>query len=139
MKLNKLFVLALIIFFTSSAYSQVAVIANKSVADASISASKLESIYLLKEKTWSNGQGVVLFTLKNENSTVEKFFSSFGKSFSDMKKLWMKVQLTGEGVAPESLGSEEEVLSKVSSTSGAIGFVSADKVNGNVKVLLTIN
>jgi ABC-type phosphate transport system substrate-binding protein len=55
-----------------------------------------------------------------------------------MKKLWMKVQLTGEGQPPTGVGSEDEVLSKVASTPGAIGFVSSDKVNGSVKVLLTI-
>lgn len=56
-----------------------------------------------------------------------------------MKKLWMKQQLTGEGIAPEALGSEDEVLNKVASTPGAIGFIDAKKVNDKVKVLLTIN
>ena len=139
MKLHKLYMLALMLFFAGSAYSQVAVIANKSVADASISSSKVESVYMLKDKTWSDGKGVILFTLKSDNGTVEKFFSSFGKSSSDMKKMWMKAQLTGEGMAPEALGSEDEVVNKVASTPGAIGFVDAKKVNGNVKVLLTIN
>jgi ABC-type phosphate transport system substrate-binding protein len=139
MKVFKYYIIAILLFASMNAYAQVAVIANKSVSDASISSSKVESVYMLKDKTWSDGKGVILFTLKSDNGTVEKFFSSFGKSSSDMKKLWMKAQLTGEGMAPEALGSEDEVVNKVASTPGAIGFVDAQKVNGNVKVLLTIN
>jgi ABC-type phosphate transport system substrate-binding protein len=139
MKVFKYYIIAILLFASMNAYAQVAVIANKSVSDASISSSKVESVYMLKDKTWSDGKGVILFTLKSDNGTVEKFFSSFGKSSSDMKKLWMKAQLTGEGMAPEALGSEDEVVNKVASTPGAIGYVDAKKVNGNVKVLLTIN
>jgi ABC-type phosphate transport system substrate-binding protein len=139
MKVFKYYIIAILLFASMNAYAQVAVIANKSVSDASISSSKVESVYMLKDKTWSDGKGVILFTLKSDNGTVEKFFSSFGKSSSDMKKLWMKAQLTGEGMAPEALGSEDEVVNKVASTPGAIGYVDANKVNGNVKVLLTIN
>ncbi len=138
MKIFKFYIMAILLFASINAYAQVAVIANKSVADASITSSKLENIYSLRDKVWSDGKGITLFTLKSESSTVEKFFSSFGKSSSDMKKLWMKLQLTGEGIAPEALGSEEEVVNKVSTTPGAIGFVSADKAKDNVKIILTI-
>lgn len=119
--------------------AQVAVIANKSVADSKITVSKAAEIYLLKSKTWSDGKGVVPFTLKTDNDASSKFFGAVGKSSMELKKVWMKLQLTGEGQAPEGLGSEDEILSKVASTPGAIGFVSASKVNDNVKVLLTIN
>ena len=139
MKLNNIYMLLLVILFAATGYSQVAVIANKSVSDNSINISKLTDIYFLRVKVWSNGNAIVPLTIKSENGTVDKFFSSIGKSYEDMKKIWMKLQLTGEGMAPEALGSEDEIINKVSSTPGAIGFVSASKVNDKVKVLLTIN
>ena len=46
--------------------------------------------------------------------------------------------LLGEGDTPESLKSEEEMLTKVASTSGAIGFVSQSTVTEDVKVLAVI-
>lgn len=139
MKKNILIVIAAVILFSISGYSQVAVIANKSVGESSITAGKAGDIYSLKTKTWSSGSGIVRFTLKAESATTTKFFGAIGKSAADMKKAWMKIQLTGEGQAPEALGSEDEVLNKVASTPGAIGFISASKVNDKVKVLLTIN
>jgi ABC-type phosphate transport system substrate-binding protein len=139
MKVYKLLIVAFIFFIAANMSAQVAVIANKSVSESAISASKLADIYLLKAKTWSNGKAMVPITIKSDNETVQKFFGSMGKSSMEMKKIWMKLQLTGEGQAPEAAGSEDEVVEKVASTPGAVGFISADKVNDKVKVLLKIN
>jgi len=138
MKLYKFLIAAIILFAAVATQAQVAVIANKSVSESSVSMSKLTDIYFLRAKAWGNGSSIVPVTLKSDNETVQKLFSAMGKSSMEMKKLWMKLQLTGEGQPPVGVGSEEEVLSKVASTPGAIGFISADKVNGSIKVLLTI-
>jgi len=139
MKIVKYYIITILLLTSINAYAQVAVIANKSVSESSISASKAAEIYLLKAKTWSNGKAIVTTTLKSDNSTSKKFFGSMGKSLMEMNKAWMKIQLTGEGQAPVGCGSEEEILEKVASTPGAIGYISTDKVNDKVKVLLKIN
>jgi ABC-type phosphate transport system substrate-binding protein len=138
MKLNKYILIAFILLGAAAAQAQVAVIANKSVSESSISAGKLNDIYSLRLKTWNNGKEIVPVTLKSDNETSQKFFGSLGKPMMEMKKLWMKIQLTGEGQPPTGVGSDDDMIAKVASTPGAIGFVSADKVNGSVKVLLTI-
>lgn len=139
MKFYKYLIAAFFLIMSSQAFGQVAVIANKSVADNALTVNKVDDIYSLRAKTWSDGKAIVPITLKNESDVTNKFFSTIGKSFLDAKKAWMRAQLTGEGQAPEGLASDDEVVSKVASTPGAIGFVSSAKVNGNVKVLLTIN
>jgi ABC-type phosphate transport system substrate-binding protein len=138
MKLSNYYFVILILLAAASVQAQVVVIANKSVSESSISSGKLNDIYSLRLKTWSNGSTIVPVTLKSDNDDVQKFFGSIGKSNMEMKKLWMKIQLTGEGQPPVGVGSEDDVLSKVASTPGAIGFISADKVNSSVKVLFTI-
>jgi ABC-type phosphate transport system substrate-binding protein len=138
MKLSKYYFIVLVLIAAASAQAQVVVIANKSVSESSISSGKLNDIYSLRTKTWSSGKEIVPVTLKSDNEITKKFFSAFGKSLMEMKKLWMKIQLTGEGQPPAGVGSEDDVISKVASTPGAIGFVSASKVNASVKVLLTI-
>ncbi len=61
------------------------------------------------------------------------FYEELGRTPLEMRKLWMRVQLSGEGRAPVTLSSETEVAEKVASTPGAIGFVRADLVPINVK------
>jgi ABC-type phosphate transport system substrate-binding protein len=138
MKFYKYLIMVFMLLLASQSYAQVAVIANKSVSESSVSISKLTDIYCLRAKTWSNGKAIVPLTLKSDNETTQKFFGAVGKSSMEMKKLWMRIQLTGEGQPPESAGSEDDVVSKVASTPGAIGFVSADKVDSSVKVILSI-
>ncbi len=130
----------IVFLFAIVTYSnaQVAVIANKSVTETEITKAKLIEVFTLSTNKWKNGDKIVVFDLKTEGKVRSDFYSYLGKSPDDLKKIWMRAQLTGEGTAPKSLGSEYEVLEKVASTNGAIGFVALDKVNSSVKILLTI-
>ncbi len=138
--MKKIIIITVLFFITISANinAQVSVIANKSVSESEISKAKLSEIYTLSASKWKSGDKIVVYDLKSEGKTRSEFYSFLGKSPDDLKKTWMRAQLTGEGTAPKSLGSEYEILEKVAATTGAIGFIASDKVNGTVKVLLTI-
>ncbi len=129
--------LMLLVLGSAAVHAQVAVIANKAVGTDALTAAQATSIYVLDSKSWPSGEKVVVFDSKVAG-VREKFYGFIGKTESDLKKTWMRVQLSGNGKAPEALGSDDEVLEKVGATPGAIGFVSAGKVKGNVKVVVTI-
>jgi len=117
--------------------AQVTVISNKSVNET-VNQTMLTNIYTMVYSKWSSGSKVVVID-NNESSVHGKFYSFIGKDPASVRKEWLKKQLTGEGKAPESLNSDEEVINKVASTPGAIGFVKSSSVNKSVKVLLEIN
>ncbi|NIR48188.1 hypothetical protein GWO43_07010 [candidate division KSB1 bacterium] len=132
-------ILALLIFvWTPCASSQVAVIAHKSVPMDTIKKSELLDFYIGDIKRWSNDKPVIVLDLKSQCEAKDLFYDYLGKSPSRMKSLWLKKMLSGEGDPPESLESEDEMLKKVASTSGAIGFVSKPKISNKVKTLLVI-
>lgn len=133
-----LILVSVLFLFGINTNAQVAVIVNKSVLEKSITSNHLSEIYTSKVKTWEGGVKIMRFFLKSDEVS-SKFFGAIGKSLLEMNKIWMKSQLTGEGQSPQGCGSDDEIIDKVASTPGAIGFVSADKVNAKVKVLLTIN
>ena len=68
----------------------------------------------------------------------QKFYSGIGSSWAEMSKTWMRVKLSGSGNPPKQATSEDDMVAKVASTPGAIGFVSKSKVTGDVKVLMEI-
>jgi len=123
--------------YSREAGAQVVIIANKSLPAHAIDLSTLKALYFLDAKEL-DGTTTMLFCLKEDNDVTERFFAALGKSFNDTKKVWIRVKLTGNGDPPTALGSEEEVLEKVASTPGAIGFISAGKATAKVKVLLTL-
>jgi len=132
MKILKYTIAVILLTFTYS-YSQV-VIVNKSVSESSISASNLGNIYSLTTTKWNNGSKIVVID-RSEGDLKSGFYKYIGKDALSLKKEWMKKQLTGEAKAPETLGSDDEVISKVASTPGAIGYVKSAGGNNGVKVV----
>ena len=119
-------------------FSQVAVIAHKSVPVDTIKKSELLDFYTGDIKKWNDEQPVVILDLKPRGDTKKAFYKFLGKSPSRMKSIWLKLMLSGEGDPPLSMRSEDELLKKVASTPGAIGFVSQRRATGDVKTLFLI-
>ena len=138
--MKKLVVVIAILAFTSiQARAQVAVIVNKSTGIASLNAASVSDIYSLATKEWKDGSAIVVFDQKTDGPIRAKFYEFIGKSPIELKKVWMRIQLSGEGKAPTPVSSDDEMVQKVASTAGGIGFVASSKVTGEVKVVATIN
>jgi hypothetical protein len=52
-----------------------------------------------------------------------------------LRMAWDRQVFSGQGQYPEQVASAQEMLSRVASTPGAIGYVKASEVNQNVRVL----
>lgn len=137
MKKTLVSIAIILLVFSIEAYSQVSIIANKSVGAGSIDKAQLKNIYTLDLKKLG-GAELAPFDLSDDGGTKDKFYSFIGISAGDIKKIWLKLKLNGTGTPPKSVGSDSEMLEKVKSTPGAIGYVSSSKVTGDVKVLLEI-
>lgn len=131
--------LLVILLLCGSGYSQVAIIANKSVKLDKIEQAELLDYYSRDLKFWDNGDPIIIFDLKVKNEVRDIFYDFLGKSSSRMKSIWMKKMLLGEGDPPEPLDSEEDMLLKIIETPGSIGFINAELVTDEVKLLKIIN
>ncbi len=128
----------LLLGWAETSFSQVAVIAHKSVPMDTIKKSELLDFYTGDIKKWNAAQAVVRLDLKARSDTKKAFYKFLGKSPSRMKSIWLKKMLSGEGDPPLSMHSEDALLQKVASTPGAIGFVSQRRATGDVKTLFLI-
>lgn len=126
-------IIILVLIITFNAYGQVKVIVNKSVPESSLSSAKVGSIYSLETTKWSNGNKIVV--IDNGSDVKVPFYVAIDKDQMHLKKEWMRKQLTGEAKAPETLGSDTDIVKKVAATPGAIGYVNASSVTGDVKVV----
>ncbi len=124
--------------WANGALGQVAVVAHKSVPVDSVSKSELLDLYTGETSIWRDGEPVVIFDLKEKGKTRKTFYEFLGMASSRIKLIWFKRMLLGEADPPESLKSEQELLQKISTTQGAIGFLDRSKADGTVKILMTI-
>ena len=127
-----------VLLFSAALQGQVVVVANKSVPVDTISKSQLLDYFSREVRVWKDNQPIILFDLKQRGEVKDTFYRYIGKSSSRMKSIWMKKLLSGEGEPPEALPDEAEVLRRVQSTPGAMGFLRRENATGEVKVLLVI-
>lgn len=122
----------------STVCAEIAVIANKSVPTDTLSQRELLDIYTGEIRSWKDGQRIVPHDMTEEGKVREDFYRYLGRKSSRVKSIWVKNLLMGEGSPPEAVKSEAEVVSKVASTPGAIGFVREEMADDSVKVLALI-
>lgn len=135
----KYLLLAVIVtlLLAAPSYSQVAVIANKNVDLVLNTNTQASDIFTLEVQMSKNNVPIVVFNLKS-GEVQDKFYAALNKTSTELKKIWMKAQLSGQGKAPESIDSESAMVAKVASTPGAVGYVSESNVTADVKVLFVI-
>lgn len=138
MKKIILYISGFIIFSCITMHAQVSVIANSSVAESKLEATKISNIYSLVTTKWSNGSKIIVIDQTSSADTKEKFYNFIAKDPSSIRKEWLKKQLTGEAKAPETAANDEEVIAKVLSTPGSIGYINSSSVKSGVKVLAEI-
>jgi hypothetical protein len=133
-----IFLMFLILACTDDVRAQVAIIANSSVSESSVSAEQLLDICLLETRTWSNGKAIELMLLRDNSPEEKEFYEYLGRTPLEMRKVWLRAQLSGQARPPQQISSQEELLRRVETTPGAVGFVNRQKVRGKVKTLLLL-
>ncbi len=128
----------LLLLVSSASSAQVAIIVNKSVPIKSADSSMVLDIYSLTTKEWPDGTPIIVVTMKGNENTAQEFYQYIRKRPLEMKKLWMRAQLSGESRVPVALSSDEEVVAKVASTPGAIGYVREISTGSMVKIVAII-
>ncbi|WP_233520584.1 type 2 periplasmic-binding domain-containing protein [Flocculibacter collagenilyticus] len=118
-----------------SVFAEVAVIVHPSNANT-MDEGAISRIFLGKAKSFPDGSQVVPISLAESSDTTKEFNKNvLNKSSSQLKAYWSKLVFTGKGTPPRAMDSEEEMIKLISTNPSMIGFVSSDKVTGDVKVL----
>jgi ABC-type phosphate transport system substrate-binding protein len=118
--------LALGLLLCSPALAQ-EVIVNANVADRSVSQSSVRAIFSMRMRQWQDGTPVKVFVLPDQNPVHVSFAKGRLNTFPhQLRRSWDLLVYSGSGQAPTVVESPTEMLQKVSSTAGAIGYLPED-------------
>jgi len=133
--MKKFLTLSLImVVFAAPAFAGFEVIVNRGNPISEISKKELKRIYKMKKTVWDAGGSIQPVNLREDDAVRGEFSQSvLGKSSREMEAFYLKRALSGKGQPPKYLVTEQDVISFVSSNTGAIGYVS--KGNGSVKTI----
>ena len=111
-----------------------AFITNPSGPD-SITRDQVKGILLGTITKWDAG-GIVKLAVLTEGPVHEGIIQEFtARSADQFEKYWKKQVFTGKGSAPESMGSDPDMIAYVAKTPGSFGYVSTTTPGSGVKVL----
>ena len=116
-------------------------IVNREVPQRVVSQSSLRAIFSMHMSHWPNGEPIKVFVLSSDDPVHISFAKSVLNIFPyQLKRSWDLMVYSGYGQAPTQVNSLDEMLKKVASTPGAIGYLPEDYLtdaskNGSIRVL----
>ena len=119
----------------SETLSDVVIVANKNVAENSLSTEEIKKIFLGKKNKWRDNSPITIVVNKTAPVYLELLDKYVKRTPSQFQNNWKRLVFTGEGKYPRSFSDDEKIIDFVSSNDGAISYVDADKVNDKVKII----
>lgn len=130
------FIFSLSLLLSLAVQADTKVIVHPSVVSQTIDGHTLSRIYAMQLKNWDNGQSIKVFVLPSNSQTHRQFTLKKLKLQShQLDRLWNRLIFTGTGRTPTVVKSELEMIEKVKTTPGGIGYVSDVLDVSGVKVL----
>lgn len=134
-----LFLTTFFFFLTMSpmAYAEgdILVIGHPDIPVNSLSTDNLSDIFQALKGQWPDGGKIKVVMLK-QGPTHEAFAETvLNIKAAQLKEVWKKVIFSGAGITPKVVHSEEDCVTFITSTKGAIGYISSTTPHTGVKVL----
>lgn len=91
----------------------------------------------MRLRQWQDGSPIIVFVLRDSNPLHKQFCKQVLNVFPhQMRRSWNKLVFSGTGQAPVTVASKEEMVDKIASTPGAIGYLSGEDITEDIKILI---
>ncbi len=126
------------LFAQNGKKNSVIVVANKGSELTDIDMVRLKKIYLGKLKSLPSGEKIMPIDQKGKKIRDIFYKKVVGKPDNEIKAYWAKLIFTGRGNAPRQLQNDRDVIDLVKREQTAIGYISSEHADSNVKVIMRI-
>lgn len=109
---------------------------NSVTEQENISRNNLSAIFKMKLRYWQDGSPITVFVLEDDDPAHKSFCKQILNVFPhQMRRSWNKLVFSGTGQAPILVDNEDDMIERVSSTPGAVGYISNQDLTDDIKVL----
>lgn len=133
------YIIVLTLFITRLMFAQdvsYKIIVNKSNPVATLTKTELSKLLLKKTTIWSNNKDVIAVDLPESSPVREKMtIEIHDRNMKALLSYWRLKLFSGRDKPPMIIQNDEDVITFVKETPGAIGYVSSDADVDNVKVV----
>jgi ABC-type phosphate transport system substrate-binding protein len=112
------------------------VIVNSANPQRNISQTGLNAIFNMRLRHWSDGSPITVYVLQDEDPLHKTFCKQKLHVFPhQIRRGWNRLIFSGTGQVPLLVETKEEMLKQVSTTPGAVGYLSGKDLTSAVKIL----
>ncbi len=129
--------LALLLLFSPQAMAQT-IIVHPEQDNILLSRTSIRAMFAMRIPQWPDGSPVHVFVFEDNHPLHIQFSKSILGMFPyQLRRIWDRQVFSGTGIEPTIVASEQEMLSRVARTKGAIGYVETGSFNDSVRPLGT--
>jgi hypothetical protein len=111
-------------------------IAHRDAGVASLTRNEARLFFTMRLKNWPNGTLVKVFVLPDNNPLHNRFSNEvLGLYPYQLRRVWDRQIFSGTGQAPTTVSSEQEMLERIATTPGAIGYADGPIDDSSIRLL----
>ncbi len=138
-KISLIFLLTMVFSSTCIAKTsdaKIVAITSATFNPGPVSRNILRAIFVMRLSKWNDGTPVKVYVFDDASSAHEAFCKEILQFFpKQLRQALDKQVFSGLGQYPEQVDSVTEMLTKVKSTPGSIGYIYNDEVSEDVRIL----
>lgn len=126
----------LVLCFCSSLYAEPITIVHPGEAHTTLERKTLRAAFGMSLQTWPDGRPLTVFVFRDDDAMHQQFCRKIlGVLPYTLRRNWDRLLFSGAAQAPIAVNSPEEMLHRVASTPGAIGYIEKEWVNESVSIV----
>lgn len=127
-------ILTVLLFCIATSSGAVDLVVNPDVPVENLTRSMARSIFSMRMTSWSNGMPIQVFVLGDKTPLHAAFSKEILGVFPhQLRRAWNRQIFAGTGQAPAKVESEREMAEMVAKTPGAIGYISEDMLDEQIR------
>ena len=120
-------------------YADIAVVVHPNNSTNSITAIQAANVFLGKTKTMPNGKLIIPIDQSRKSAVRNDFYLKLvNKNPNQLNAYWARQVFTGKSQPPNSVDGDEEIKLLIADNPSMLGYISSEKVDSSLKVILTI-
>ena len=118
------------------ANSQVVAITSATYDPGDVSRNTLRAIFLMRYAKWDDGMPVKVYVFSDTDPNHEMFTKEILRFLPrQLRQAWDRQVFSGLGQYPEQVFSVQDMLNKVKTTPGSVGYITMQEVTKDVRIL----
>ncbi|AGA35202.1 hypothetical protein TVNIR_3572 [Thioalkalivibrio nitratireducens DSM 14787] len=129
-------VILVLLMPAASASDDVLVVGHADLSAETLAAHSVRAIFAMRQRSWPDGQAARVFVLPDDHPVHVQFTKVVLGAFPHQLRLaWDRQIFSGSGQAPQRVNSETEMVERVASTPGAVGYATREAINARVRII----